>query len=381
MQRWLHADRFITGPSAEIMELLRSNTRVLLQQATGADLEPADAEGRFPLRLMTRQAGVRMHKAVSAQVGVAAVHDHWVRIPLTWRASHGAALFPVFEGALEVEAFEEDLVRLVLTGHYRVPLGPAGAVVDATVLATAAHRTAEAVLDGLARAIETDLSGNLPEPVRRVRTGMTVAEVMTPNPVTVHEDAPLRLAAQLMLGQRLSGLPVVDDGGSVVGVLSRRDLLHKETTYMEGLGHEAREVRRRRAARTVGEACSKPAQITSPDTTLHEVANRMATQDVGRLIVVDDAELVGIVTLADVLRALERSDAEIRDAVVRTLEGFEDVDVEVDVLDGVVALHGGTRLHSQFEKVRSALEAIDGVVAVEVEDFEWDEEDFPSFIY
>lgn len=53
---------------------------------------------------------------------------------------------------------------------------------------------------------------------------LTITEVMTPNPITISQDATIGEAAQVMMDSRISGLPVVDSGGKVVGIITESDI-------------------------------------------------------------------------------------------------------------------------------------------------------------
>ena len=64
----------------------------------------------------------------------------------------------------------------------------------------------------------------------RARAGVTVGDLMTPNPLTVRADAPLVKAAHLLDQHGVHGLPVIDEEGELVGVVSQTDMLRARTT-------------------------------------------------------------------------------------------------------------------------------------------------------
>jgi CBS domain-containing protein len=197
---------------------------------------------------------------------------------------------------------------------------------------------------------------------------------MTPDPVIFHEDQSLRLAAMLLFHQRISGAPVVTTQGRLVGVLSERDLLDKEAWPRYGTGRKADEADRRRSAVTVGEACTRPARETTPDTPLRTAARQMVDHDVSRLVVVEASRVAGIVTRHDILRALMRADADIQAVVDATLAGLDEPGVRAVVTWGEVEIDGAAKLRSRVARLVRLIEEVDGVMAV-YGDLQWEEDD------
>jgi CBS domain-containing protein len=205
---------------------------------------------------------------------------------------------------------------------------------------------------------------------------MKVKDVMTTAVLTVRPDMTLKDAAALMAERGISGLPVVDLGGQVVGVLSEGDILFKET------GQKARrpfvdrllllppsEVEAKFTAATVGEAMTAPALTIGPRRPLTEVAATMIERGVKRLPVVDDAgNLVGIVTRADLVRAFVRPDEaierEIRDDVIQRSLWIEPNRIEVSVDAGEVRLAGEVETKDEAELIPEFVQRVPGVVSV-----------------
>jgi CBS domain-containing protein len=150
--------------------------------------------------------------------------------------------------------------------------------------------------------------------------GSLVADVMTRDVATVSPSATLRTAALLLSHKKISGLPVVNDDGVVVGVLSEKDIIGV-LQQRGGLGLpgglfdlllEPSEARQKdMLARTrrildeveVKSAMTSPAQTIAPNApTLHAI-ERMLTARINRLPVVENGRLVGIVTRRDALSA------------------------------------------------------------------------------
>ena len=122
-----------------------------------------------------------------------------------------------------------------------------------------------------------------------------VADVMTPNPVSISETASLAEAAALLGSKEISGLPVVDASGSLVGVLSQTDLIKAQANP---------ELSANWRGLPVGEIMTKPA-LTIPSTAgLDEAARLMGERRVHRLVVTDQAATpIGIISASDLVRS------------------------------------------------------------------------------
>jgi len=202
---------------------------------------------------------------------------------------------------------------------------------------------------------------------------MTVADIMTVDPLVLHVDTPVRTAALLLFYFDVAGAPVHTDDGGLVGVISESDLLAVQAVPRPGLGGRAEDSRVRHRARTVGEACSRPAQVVAPDATVAEAAGMLWDADIGRLIVVSGAEIVGVVSRHDVLRALLRDDAQTQAALDELLRGRDD-DVMAQVEWGVVTLMGAVTYHSTARRLAQTVRDIDGVVDVDAQ-LDWKVDD------
>lgn len=134
----------------------------------------------------------------------------------------------------------------------------------------------------LAQLVE-DLRQQIPPPA--VAAGLMSAPVRTILPETTIDQA-----RRVLLRYGHSGLSVVDEAGQLVGMLSRRDL---DIALHHGFGHAP-----------VKGYMSVPVRTISPQTTLPEIESLMVTYDIGRLPVVSEEQLVGIVTRTDILRQL-----------------------------------------------------------------------------
>jgi CBS domain-containing protein len=214
---------------------------------------------------------------------------------------------------------------------------------------------------------------------------MRVKDVMTTEVATVRSETTLKVAAEILVRRRISGLPVVDAERHVIGVLSEGDILFKETGEAEPKSMLERwllfplpAVPSKLEARTAGEAMSAPAVTIGPKQQLTDAANTMIDERVNRLPVVDDAgKLIGIVTRADLVRAFVRSDEEItkeirEDVIFRTLWIAPD-SVEVVVEDGNVRLTGQVETRADAELIPAFVQRVPGVVSV-LSKLRWPEE-------
>jgi CBS domain-containing protein len=126
----------------------------------------------------------------------------------------------------------------------------------------------------------------------------TVGEVMTANPISIVETASLAEAATILDTKKITGLPVVDASGLLVGVLSQTDLVRARANQhlvanWPGLA--------------VGQIMTKPALTIAMTATLEEAAKAMEASHVHRLVVTDGAATpIGIISTSDIFRSLVR---------------------------------------------------------------------------
>jgi CBS domain-containing protein len=199
---------------------------------------------------------------------------------------------------------------------------------------------------------------------------------MTTDVATLAPDASLKDAARMLVTRGISGMPVCDKNGHVVGVLSEADLLYKEAgppKHASGLIERLTEQRKladyfKPDAMCVEEAMTRPVITIGPGRPLAEAARLMVKKGINRLPVVKDDTLVGIVTRADLVRAFARPDAEIEreireDVVQRTL-WIEPHDLVVEVHEGHVLLRGVVDTAADVAIAERFAARVPGVVSV-----------------
>ncbi|WP_250122308.1 CBS domain-containing protein [Chroococcidiopsis sp. CCMEE 29] len=146
----------------------------------------------------------------------------------------------------------------------------------------------------------------------------TVADVMTRDLVVVQPETLLNEAIQILAERRISGLPVVDDTGKLLGIVSETDLMWQETgvtppayimfldsvIYLQNPAKYERDLHKA-LGQTVGEVMSRDPITISPDKTVREAAQLMHERGVHRLPVLDTAGyVIGILTRGDIVRAM-----------------------------------------------------------------------------
>lgn len=217
---------------------------------------------------------------------------------------------------------------------------------------------------------------------------MRASEVMRREVVTVTPQTAISDAVRLMLEHHISGLPVVDEAGAAVGILTEGDLLRRAElgtqkpapawrAWLAASGSQARNFVRSNARRA-GEVMTVPVIGVPPDTDLTEIVALMESRRIKRLPVLENGRVVGIVTRADLLRALQTllpraetppvSDAELRRRVLTSLQQQpwvrRDASLDVRVEDGIVELLGVVTDPREREAIRVVAENTPGARGV-----------------
>lgn len=206
---------------------------------------------------------------------------------------------------------------------------------------------------------------------------MKVSDLMTTDVVTTTPTASLKDVARALVEHGISGMPVCDDAGVVVGVISEGDILYKERGPVERrsgpLGWLVDmtpdwEIEKS-DARTAGEAMSAPAITVTPIESAARAARLMTDNGINRLpVVAMNGRLAGILTRADLVRAFVRSDeeiaTEIRDDVLERVLWANPGSVEIVVRDGEVDLAGTLQTETEVEVLEKLVATIPGVVTL-----------------
>ena len=218
---------------------------------------------------------------------------------------------------------------------------------------------------------------------------MNASDVMTREVVTIGPDATVLQAARLMLQHRISGLPVVDGEGNLVGVVSEGDFLRRRETKTEkhrsrwlefimGPGRIAEEYTHTHGSR-VDEVMTRDVQTVDENAALEDIIALMEKHRIKRVPVMSGAVLVGIVTRSNLMRAMvsiarvapapqsPKDDGAIRTQILAELEKQNwapGASLDVVVRDGVVELFGVITDERQRDALKVACENVAGVKAV-----------------
>jgi CBS domain-containing protein len=218
--------------------------------------------------------------------------------------------------------------------------------------------------------------------------GMKLSDIMTHPVITVTPETTVGIAAELMLEHRVSGLPVVDASGAVVGIVTEGDLLRRAETgterrrarWLEFLiapGRLASEYAHAHGRR-VGEVMTDTVLTVGPDDAVTDLIDLLERQRIKRVPVIDRGKLVGIISRANLVQALLRnlprdndagavSDREIRDHILAEIAKQPwgpRASVDVRVENGVVELNGAVTDDRERPALRVLAENVPGVKEV-----------------
>lgn len=216
---------------------------------------------------------------------------------------------------------------------------------------------------------------------------MLAKDIMTTNVVTVASDLPVEDVAELLLTRNISGAPVVDSTGHLVGIVSEGDLIHRgegeqrrswwlnllassedrARDYIKSHGHRAEDV------------MTKDVSTIAEDTPAGEIAHLLEKRRIKRVPVLRDGKVVGIVSRANLLHSLAAqkdrvsvtpapADSTIRKEIMALVEHEDWVShgsLNVMVADGVVELWGWVESDKERKALKVAAEGVSGVRRVE----------------
>ncbi|MGE0884752.1 MAG: HPP family protein [Blastocatellales bacterium] len=118
------------------------------------------------------------------------------------------------------------------------------------------------------------------------------SDVMIKDVITVSEKTPLKEVTKMFSERRITGAPVVNDAGELVGVLSETDIIRKTTSIGAW------------SPNTAGQIMTRPAVTVSPNETLQRVCELMSNRHIHRVVVAEGTRINGIITTMDILRAI-----------------------------------------------------------------------------
>lgn len=198
---------------------------------------------------------------------------------------------------------------------------------------------------------------------------------MTPEVISVTAGSSFRRIVEMICEHHVSGFPVVDGSGAVLGVVTGGDLVVKEhradhvkvrTPF--AASDDLHERYRRVEGLVAGELMTAPAVTVDADADLRVAARLMSLHAIARLPVTKDRKLVGIVSRSDVLKVFLRPDDEIRRDILEDVLGRKVLEetngIDVDVRDGVVTLRGVLPRLSTTRLITFHVNRLDGVTKV-----------------
>jgi CBS domain-containing protein len=223
---------------------------------------------------------------------------------------------------------------------------------------------------------------------------MRAKDVMTTNVISVSKDAAVHEVVRLLLKYRISAVPVIDDTGMVVGIISEGDLLRPEGATRTGserswwldalftgraVGHDQTVAYEKALGRTAGAVMTRPVFTVDEDTPINVVAGLLERHHIKRAPVLADGKLVGIVSRANLLHGLADTiidhhepgaarDRALHDALVDLLltkHALDTVLINVTVKDGNVRLWGVVDNAEEAATVEAAAKSLAGVKSVE----------------
>jgi CBS domain-containing protein len=196
---------------------------------------------------------------------------------------------------------------------------------------------------------------------------MKAGQIMTSPVLTVTRDVPAREAIALLAARGITSLPVVDEDGDVIGIVSEVDLLRRRVPH-DPRAHLMPQHDSGDPPRTVGEVMSDAVVCLSENADAADLAEVLVDNRIRAVPILRGGDLVGIVSRRDVLRTLVRDDEAIRAEVRERLAAYagEPDRWRVSVADGVVTVSGMWMDERDRAAVTNLATTVPGVVRVHV---------------
>ncbi len=148
---------------------------------------------------------------------------------------------------------------------------------------------------------------------------LTASEIMTREVVTVKKETTIRELAELFTVHRIGSIPVVDDKGALIGVVSESDLVEQDKNfhiptvislfdwviYLESEKKFEKELKKM-TAQTVGDIYNEEVDTLAPDSPISDIADLMSSRKINSVPVVDGGRIVGVVSRIDLIRTMIR---------------------------------------------------------------------------
>jgi CBS-domain-containing membrane protein len=214
---------------------------------------------------------------------------------------------------------------------------------------------------------------------------MNAADVMASKVISVRADTSVETIAETLLANRISAVPVVNDSGALLGIVSEGDLMRRVEagtewrrswwldllTRKQVLAQEFVKSHARKAA----DVMTRPVITVTPDTPLSEIATLFEKHGIKRVPVVKDHKIVGIVSRANLVQAMIRlgkkqvqaesvTDSALQKRILAELNSklwADPSSINVIVEDGTVELWGFVETETEKDALRVAIEVIPGV--------------------
>jgi CBS domain-containing protein len=213
---------------------------------------------------------------------------------------------------------------------------------------------------------------------------MQALDIMTRDVITVHPDTPVEEIAATLLNRRISAVPVVDDSGSILGLVSEGDLMRRPESetdeprswWLTLLTMPEEDERRfvKSRGRYARDVMTRDVMTVDEQATVGEIASLLEHRHIKRVPVTCDAKLIGIVSRADLLRSLAVSrrtnlpspdDRTLQKSVGDAIRGHGGPFVSVVVTESVVHLWGSVQQQFEKDALRVAVENVPGVHHIE----------------